>query len=543
MGLLRSDDLPPLDKKRMVILLRSAVLASISYLLLFDEPGPSAGTTAYILILLASNGVLIWLPASRFHHRNFSSLLLLGDMGLILFALLTLRRDLGVSQDFLVVYFFTIFLTTVAEGLLHVAIGAALVSVLYGYWLWNLAPAGLQAGAWLRLPFFFIVAVFYAYLTQQVKRERRQRVEAEREAERLRFLLQFGAGPWAQAASAEWSAGLAGVIEAAFPRLSCAVVLNPEHQPASGAVWFPIAVEGSVFGRLEVTARDGGRLSSIEDSYCRVVALTAARALHSAARILAAEESVRASKEQFLGVLSHEFRTPLHAILGYAEMLEDTVQAAGDGFARESLGRLRVNACRLQDLVEELLCYAELQAGKRALEIEDVHLGDLFEQLAPGVTASIAGRPIRFEWDVAADVPVLRTDRRKLRQMLVAILSNAVKFTERGSVRLRARLAESGRVLAAVEDTGIGIDRSTLPKIFAQFSQADSSLTRRYGGVGLGLALARELASALGGTIRAESELGRGTTVEIELPAKCGSPQAEPHVCRTPAPRAASCAA
>jgi len=527
LGLGTKDDVPPLDKKRTVILLRSAFLASISYLLLFDDPGPGAGTTTYILLLFASNAALTAIPASRFHHRNFSSLLLLADMGIVLFGVLALRKDLGASQGFLLVYFFIVFLTTVADTLAQVAAGAALVSVLYGYWLWSLTPSGLQAGAWLRLPFFFIVAIFYAYLAEQAKREKKQRIEAERESERLRFLLQFGSGPWIQAASAEWSAGLAQVVEAAFPRLACTVWLDPEHEPAPAAAWFPIAVEGAEFGGLEVTARDGAGLGPAEDCYCRVVALTAARALHSADRIVAAEESARASKQQFLGILSHELRTPLHAILGFSEMLESAVGAARDAFARESLERLRANACRLQDLVEEMLCYAELQAGTQALEIEEVDLGDLIEQLAPGVLASIGGRRIHFEWEVHPGVPPLRTDRRKLRQILVAILSNAVKFTEQGRVRVEARGSDAGQVRIRVEDTGIGIDPTHLQKIFVHFSQIDGSLTRRYGGLGLGLALARELASTLGGTIRLESEIGRGTVVEIELPAESQHCQAE----------------
>ena len=512
------------EKKRTVILLRSVVVVSTSYLVLFAQPQVSAPGIAYILTFLLSNVVLALLPFQLFERPNFSAALLLGDTAAVLVGL---YHTVGFSQDFLIVYFFTIFLTTAANSIFEIAIGAGLVSALYGYWLWTSSGHGLNSGEWLRLPFFFIIAIFYAYLTEETKRERRRRQEAEEESQYLRFLLSLGDTFSRRIANRELVGQIGSLVEAALPRLTCEVRLDETVTAAGDATLFLLSAHGRTFGSLKVSGKNGTPLSADEERCCRGVAVAAASALYTAEQVTAAQEGSRV-KDEFLGVLSHELRTPLHAILGYLDMLGNAVEASSDEFARESVERLRANACRLQDLVEEMLCFTELRAGKRALQLERVELRDLFDQCRVALEDQLAGRPIRFEWDVDHRIVPLQTDRRKLKQMVNGLLNNAAKFTENGFIHLSARLVGDEEVEIAVRDSGVGIDPKDVSLIFEEFRQLDTSLTRRFGGVGLGLSLTQELALTLGGRVAVESESGRGAIFRVRLPvAACPLADAE----------------
>src|SRR5437879_1702464 len=209
------------DKKRTVILLRSVVVVSTSYLILFGQPTLGAASTAYILALILSNVGLGLTPKDWFQEPRFSAALLLGDTAAVLVGLyLTVGCF---SQDFLIIYFFTIFLTTATSSIAQIAIGAAMISTLYGYWLWLTASQTVGAAEWLRLPFFFIVAVFYAYVTEETKQERYRRELAERESDHLQFLLNLGETFAQRRAIPELVGHVGSLVEAAFPRLRCTV--------------------------------------------------------------------------------------------------------------------------------------------------------------------------------------------------------------------------------------------------------------------------------------------------------------------------------
>jgi len=504
-----------LDKKRTVVLLRSVVVISTSYLIVFGD-APLAGLrVAYIVALILSNLALALTPKPWFRKPSFSAVLLLTDTAVVLVGLyLTVGCF---SQDFLIIYFFTIFLTTATEGVAQIALGSAMVSGLYGYWLWLSTPHVLAAGEWLRLPFFFIVAVFYAYMTEETKLERWRRFQAERESDHLRFLLSIGATFSQQLVSAEVVGQLGHLVEAAFPRLTCTLLSTPPGPPPSTGVWLPVSAHGEAFGSLRVTATDGGTLQPDEEQFCRVVALTAANALYTANQVTAAGESGRV-KHQFLGMLSHELRTPLHAILGYADILDSLVCHKGDVLVRESLERVRANACRLQGLIDEMLCLAQVRSGQEAVESKSVNLYEICTHFAETVRAQIADRPIAFEWEIGPGASVVCTDPHKLRQILAALLSNAVKFTEKGSISLRARRTSAGELEIAVRDTGVGIDPQDIATVFEDFRQLDASPTRRFEGLGLGLALVRALATALGGRVDIESQRHVGSVFRLRLP-------------------------
>lgn len=277
---------------------------------------------------------------------------------------------------------------------------------------------------------------------------------------------------------------------------------------------FALRAGGVRYGSLVVRERPTEQDRAVLQAAAAILGL----ALRAAEQERIAAEAATA-REQFLAIVSHELRTPLHAILGYLEVLQMQLEPSGiDPEVADSLDRLRANAMRLNDLVQQIILFAELRSGRRVVNPGTVRIDRLIEQLGQEARQWIADRPIDVRLHVAADAREIVTDGPRLRQVLVCLLENAVKFTERGHVGLSARAAGEGRVEILVEDTGIGIAPSDREKIFEDFRQLDGSVTRRFGGVGIGLALARDLTRALGGVLELESEPGVGTRVVLRLP-------------------------
>ncbi len=503
-----------LGKKRTVLLLRSVVIFTTGYLVLFGSQSASLASIGYVAVLILSNAALLALPPSVFNAPRFAPVLLLGDTALVLVGL---YETVGFSQEFLIVYFFTIFLTTAAESLGQIAIGAALVSGLYGYWLWMSAPQGLHPSAWLSLPFFFVVAIFYAFLTEELKVERRRREEAEREREHLRLLLQVTGSAGRSAVADECLKGIGQFMERAVPGLRCQVDLDGARASAApGAIELPITAYDKRFGSVLVHP-ERGEISDNERALCELIIHAVASSVYTAAQVEAAQQASRL-KEEFIATLSHELRTPLHAILGYTDLIESVVDGASDPLVPESVVRLRANARRLHDLLEEMMGFAALRAGYTAPHMEPVEIRTVVGELAGLTRDLLAGRPIAFELDLPADLPVMMSDGAKLRQILASLLSNAVKFTERGMVRLAVAVPAPHELVITVSDTGIGIAPDDVRLIFDDFRQLDGSTTRRFGGVGLGLALAHGLIGVLGGSLEVSSRPNEGSSFRVLLP-------------------------
>ncbi|MGH7785705.1 MAG: sensor histidine kinase [Candidatus Binatia bacterium] len=503
------------DRKRIVILLRSVVIATTAYLILSGVDQVAAAPILYVVAFAASNVALAFAPRRLFHLPHFGPCLLLADTAVIL---LGMSWTHGLSQDLLLAYFFTVFLITIGETVGQIAIGSALIATVYGYWLWSSGSASAGAEAWVRLPFFFLVAIFYASLIDQLKRERHRRREAESENHHLRFLLDLASVFSETHATREFVRGIGRFVEGISPGLRCRMELleaNTDAERTGSA--FPLRAHGQGYGALCVETADGRDLSERELWLCQMVSHAAAGALYAAEQSDAARVATDA-KDQFLATISHEFRTPLHAILGYLDVVDTSLPADGDGMLHESIERMRVNACRLQHLLEELVSFAEIRSGRRGVRAEAVALQDVLQELAPITRELIGGKPVDFEWDIDPTVDELRTDRRKLNRALACLLSNAAKFTDAGAIRVAGRPASDGGIEVAISDTGIGIAPDDLSIIFDDFRQVDGSFTRRYGGLGIGLALARELIALLGGSLELESTVGVGTVARVRLP-------------------------
>jgi PAS domain S-box-containing protein len=228
-------------------------------------------------------------------------------------------------------------------------------------------------------------------------------------------------------------------------------------------------------------------------------------------------EQASAAKSQFLANVSHELRTPLNAILGYAAMTLQGVSGELSAPQRRNLSRIDANARHLLTLINEILDITRIEAGRMPIQVAAFNLPELLREVTAELEPIIAKSELKVEASVAPDLPTIRSDRQKVKQIVVNLLSNALKFTHRGGVTIRAQV-EGKAFSIEVIDTGIGIPRSDYQRIFEDFRQVDSTPRRAYGGTGLGLSICRRLATMLQGTLKVESRLGKGSTFTLTLP-------------------------
>jgi signal transduction histidine kinase len=230
-------------------------------------------------------------------------------------------------------------------------------------------------------------------------------------------------------------------------------------------------------------------------------------------------EQASAAKSQFLANVSHELRTPLNAILGYAAMTLQGVSGELSAPQRRNLSRIDANARHLLTLINEILDITRIEAGRMPIQIVNFNMPDLVREVTTELEPIIAKSGLQVICKLPSDLPALRTDRQKVKQILVNLLSNALKFTPKGSITIKAQVLGKHMVSIAVIDTGIGIPKGDQLKIFEDFRQVDQTPRRAYGGTGLGLSICRRLTTMLRGTLKVESKLGHGSIFVLTLPA------------------------
>ncbi len=230
------------------------------------------------------------------------------------------------------------------------------------------------------------------------------------------------------------------------------------------------------------------------------------------------------AKSEFLANLSHEIRTPMTAILGFADLLLDDDYVRGASAARiQDLLAIKDHGGYLLELLDDLLDLSKIDTGRLAIERRRFSLADFLIEVSAPIRVRCRKKGLTFELDNLGSLPeTIETDPTRLRQILINLLGNAVKFTDVGGVRLEARLLDEDpaqpRLELKVGDTGIGIASEVLPHLFQPFSQADTSSSRRFGGTGLGLSLSSRLTGMLDGEIGVDSELGQGSTFRLTVP-------------------------
>ncbi|PZQ63614.1 MAG: hypothetical protein DI570_08425 [Phenylobacterium zucineum] len=225
-------------------------------------------------------------------------------------------------------------------------------------------------------------------------------------------------------------------------------------------------------------------------------------------------EAANAAKSAFLATMSHEIRTPLNGVLGMAQAMAAEKLS---GRQRDQLGVIRQSGESLLAILNDILDLSKIEAGKLELEIVDFDLSEVARGAYSAFTAIANKKGLSFDLDTRAAAGRYRGDPSRLRQILYNLISNALKFTEHGEIRVTA-IYQAGGLSITVRDTGAGISPENLSRLFQKFDQLDSSTTRRFGGTGLGLAICRELASLMGGQITVESELGQGSAFTLHIP-------------------------
>jgi PAS domain S-box-containing protein len=238
-------------------------------------------------------------------------------------------------------------------------------------------------------------------------------------------------------------------------------------------------------------------------------------------------ESASRAKSQFLANMSHELRTPLNAIIGYSELLEEEAEDLGQERMIPDLKKIRSAGKHLLALINDILDLSKVEAGRMELDLSDFDPAGVAREAAATVQPLVEKNGNSLHLEPGEGLGAMHSDPMKLRQVLLNLLSNACKFTEKGSIHLRITREEPaagadapGSVVFEVRDTGVGMTPAQLEKIFEAFSQADSTITRKYGGTGLGLAITRKFCRLMGGDVTVRSEEGRGSIFTVRLPAR-----------------------
>ena len=314
-----------------------------------------------------------------------------------------------------------------------------------------------------------------------------------------------------------------------------------------GLLGVPLLREGRLIGGLTVTRKTPGEFPAEVVDLLKTFASQSALAIQNARLFQEIGDKSRQleqadrHKSEFLANMSHELRTPLNAIIGYSEMLQEDAADLGAEQFTDDLRKINAAGKHLLELINAVLDLSKIEAGKMELYLETFEVPALVHDIAAVIRPLAAKNSNRLDVQCPDRVGSMRADLTKVRQALFNLLSNACKFTDKGTVTLAvAREAIDGRdtVVFHVTDTGIGMTAEQLAKLFEAFSQADAATTRKYGGTGLGLALSRRLCRMMGGDVTVASEAGRGSTFTIRLPAEVAEAHEEP----APAPAAPAAA-
>lgn len=278
----------------------------------------------------------------------------------------------------------------------------------------------------------------------------------------------------------------------------------------------PLVARGRSLAAIALVSADPDRPFGDDDlTMAQDLALRAALAVDNA-RLYREARDASEAKTQLLAVISHDLRTPLSSIIGYSDLLALGIPEKLGDASLQQVDRIRTGAKHLLYLIEELLAFSRVDSGREALQVREITLSEITENVAHVMEPLARERGLDFTVELPGETVVLRTDAGKLRQVLVNLTGNAVKFTEQGEVRLEAT-PEDGHVVFHIRDTGVGIAADHIDQIFQPFWQVKD--TKAAGdGTGLGLSVVRRLVGMMGGEVSVESAVGQGSTFRIRLP-------------------------
>lgn len=313
---------------------------------------------------------------------------------------------------------------------------------------------------------------------------------------------------------------------------------NPLLPETRSELGLPLKVGEQIIGALNVHAIQTNAFTPDDLSVLQVladqiaVAVENARSYERSQRAFEEMRELDRLKSQFLANMSHELRTPLNSIIGFSRVILKGIDGPINEVQEQDLKAIYNSGQHLLGLINDVLDLSKIEAGKMELSFEDdVNLTDMINSAMSTAVGLVKDKPIKLIKEIQPDLPTVRADSMKIRQVLINLLSNAAKFTEEGSITVTAQTGTSPEgkpeVVVSVIDTGPGISQADQDKLFKAFSQVDGSLTRKTGGTGLGLSICRHLIDMHGGRIDVESELGKGSRFYFTLPLPVAEPEAD----------------
>ncbi|MEK6601017.1 MAG: GAF domain-containing sensor histidine kinase [Candidatus Binatota bacterium] len=289
----------------------------------------------------------------------------------------------------------------------------------------------------------------------------------------------------------------------------------------------PLRVRDELKGVIEVVSKGVGTFSDKELDMLTAIAgpiaimIDNARLIDEVRSLHDKLEKAGRVKAEFLATMTHELRTPINIVIGNLDLLLGGYLGELNNRQLDSLKTALRNSGEALNLVGSLLDLSRIEAGQFVIRVEEFGLEDIWAELELLFRIGLSGKEVELTWEVKAPIPPLKTDKIKVKEILSNIVFNAVKFTDRGRIQVVVSpLGGGDEVEMVVEDTGIGIPKDFLPFIFEPFRQAEESITRSHGGVGLGLSIAKRLLNLLHGRVEVESEVGKGSTFRIVIPTK-----------------------
>ncbi len=295
----------------------------------------------------------------------------------------------------------------------------------------------------------------------------------------------------------------------------------------------PLVIRGQPLGLLALGRPPGHPpIDEGEVEFLGIVAANLSVAWENARLYQEAVETAERLKEvdrlksQFLANMSHELRTPLNSIIGFSRVILKGIDGPITEQQRQDLEAIFNSGQHLLGLINDILDISKIEAGKMELAFEPTDLQEIIRGVMSTAIALVKDKPIELQQSVPADLPTITADSRRVRQVLLNLVSNAAKFTDQGFIRVEAKV-EGDHVVISVSDSGIGIPPEKLPRIFEAFTQVDASPSRKYGGTGLGLTISKSFIELHGGRIWVESEMGKGSRFTFTLPIQ-GPPQIRP---------------
>ncbi len=337
--------------------------------------------------------------------------------------------------------------------------------------------------------------------------------------------IRFGESVVGQAAAKREAVQIAEIQEATDYRLR--EILGRAGFRALLAV--PLLREEKIIGALVVRRRVPGQFQMATVDLLQTFATQSVLAIHNARLFRELEEKshqlevASRHKSQFLANMSHELRTPLNAVLGYIELVLDNIFGEVPEQLRDILERARNNGLHLLGLINDVLDLSRIEAGQLTLALSEYSMTDVIQTVVTALGSLASEKKLALKTVVSPDLPPGKGDERRIAQVLLNLVGNAIKFTQIGEVRVEATVSNSAFVVS-VSDTGSGISEADQQKIFEEFYQVDSSSTREKGGTGLGLSIAKRIIELQGGRIWVESSVGKGSTFRFTLPVRVDWP-------------------